>query len=311
MKKWLLHAILLMMVCVGTVGFAQEVETEPEDPLAFLSDYFISANHVWAEKLDALEAGGNKPMYIWGDALPPNYDPDSSQRKPALYLYMPEPSDDHPKGCVIVCAGGAFRCKSDYEGFPVAQFFANNGFAAAVLDYRIAPYKLEDSTADLQQAIRLLRANASEYNIDPDKIAVCGFSAGGILAMAASYYPPAYGDTVYSDQNCIPNALILGYGVYGPESYADVITSDSPVVFMWSSIQDAMLNPQDNLTYASLLAANSVRYELHLWADGEHGIGMGSNEYGSPFNYEHAANWGPLAVEWLGLMWAEDQDTGN
>lgn len=87
------------------------------------------------------------------------------------------------KGAVLICAGGAFQFRSDEnEGTPVAQALSELGYQSFVVNYRLRPYTQEEGALDLARAVRFVRKNAEVYGIDPEDIAVMGFSAGGILA---------------------------------------------------------------------------------------------------------------------------------
>ena len=84
---------------------------------------------------------------------------------------------------MLVCAGGAFQYRSDSnEGTPVARALSELGYQSFVVDYRLHPYTQQEGALDLARAVRFVRNNAEIYGIDPDDIAVMGFSAGGILA---------------------------------------------------------------------------------------------------------------------------------
>ena len=96
---------------------------------------------------------------------------------------FPVPEGTSVKGAVLVCAGGAFQFRSDEnEGTPVAEALAKLGYQAFVVDYRLRPYTQQEGALDLARAVRFVRKNADLYGIDPEDIAVMGFSAGGILA---------------------------------------------------------------------------------------------------------------------------------
>ena len=96
---------------------------------------------------------------------------------------FPVPEGTSVKGAVLVCAGGAFQFRSDEnEGTPVAEALAKLGYQAFVVDYRLRPYTQQEGALDLARAVRFVRKNADLYGIEPEDIAVMGFSAGGILA---------------------------------------------------------------------------------------------------------------------------------
>ena len=87
-----------------------------------------------------------------------------------------------PKGAIIICPGGAFAFRSmQNEGYDIADMFVPMGYQCFIVNYRIQPYTMRESATDLQRAIRYVKAHADEYRINPDNIALVGFSAGGIL----------------------------------------------------------------------------------------------------------------------------------
>lgn len=91
-------------------------------------------------------------------------------------------ADTEPKGAVMVCPGGAFAFRSvQNEGYDVANMLTKMGYQCFVVNYRIRPYTMQESATDLQRAIRYVRAHAADYRINPENIALVGFSAGGIL----------------------------------------------------------------------------------------------------------------------------------
>lgn len=97
--------------------------------------------------------------------------------------YFPVPDNVEIKGAVLICAGGAFQYRSDWnEGSPVAEELSKLGYQSFVVDYRLLPYTQEEGALDLARAVRFVRYYAQEYGIDEQDIAVMGFSAGGILA---------------------------------------------------------------------------------------------------------------------------------
>lgn len=101
--------------------------------------------------------------------------------KPYMIPYLVEKGKP-VKGAVMVCAGGAFLFRSNpIEGHPVAKRLADLGYQAFVVNYRVAPYTMEEGSLDLARAVRYVRSHAAEYGIDPANIAAVGFSAGGIL----------------------------------------------------------------------------------------------------------------------------------
>lgn len=135
--------------------------------------------------------GEKQVLYLWEEGNAPaeteytinngRYSDDPDFRP---YLtYFPVPEGIEIKGVVLICAGGAFQYRSDWnEGSPVAEELSKLGYQSFVLDYRLLPYTQEEGALDLARAVRFVRYHAQEYGIDEQDIAVMGFSAGGILA---------------------------------------------------------------------------------------------------------------------------------
>lgn len=124
---------------------------------------------------------------------------------------------DQPLPCVVVLPGGGYSKRADHEGAPVAEFFNSKGYHAAVVDYRVDPNRYPAPLADAQRAIRILRANAEAWKIDPEKIIILGFSAGGHLAASSIVLGETYTNDCPTDAidafPCRPNGAILCYPV--------------------------------------------------------------------------------------------------
>src|SRR5262249_43054863 len=137
--------------------------------------------------------------------------------KPTLTIYLPSP--DKANGtAVVVCPGGGYQfLADDHEGKQVAQWFNARGVTAFILRYRLAPrYHHPAPLQDAQRAIRTVRARAKEWNVDPQKIGIMGFSAGGHLASTAGTHfdaGKADADDPIDRVGCRPDFLILCYAV--------------------------------------------------------------------------------------------------
>src|SRR5579862_292993 len=90
-----------------------------------------------------------------------------------------------PSPAVVVCPGGGYGMRADHEGKPVAEWLNSLGVAAFVCHYRVAPYKHPVPILDAQRALRTVRANAAEWNVDTERVGILGFSAGGHLSATA------------------------------------------------------------------------------------------------------------------------------
>lgn len=134
--------------------------------------------------------------------------------EPDMMPYIIEDGKVH--GAVIVVPGGGYVMRAPHEGEPIALWLNKIGLSAFVLNYRVAPYRYPCSYYDAQRAIRIVRCNAKNWNIDPDRIGILGFSAGAHLAAtAATYFDDGIKDS--SDEidsfSSRPDALVLCYPV--------------------------------------------------------------------------------------------------
>lgn len=150
---------------------------------------------------------------LWIEGKVPFFNKEYGQPETTLTPYLI--NDGKKRGCVIVCPGGAYRIRADHEGGPVAETINKYGVNAFVLNYRVFPYKYPAITEDVLRAVRYVRYHADELNVDPDKIAVLGFSAGGHLANSAMCvfdYGREDGDEI-DKVSSRPDGVILCYGV--------------------------------------------------------------------------------------------------
>ncbi len=138
--------------------------------------------------------------------------------RPTVTVYLPKAKQ--PTAAIVICPGGGFsRVVIDKEGIDFAKFLNQHGVAGIVLKYRTAEskahfYGISAATADVQRAIRLTRARAAQWNIDPQKIGVFGFSAGGSIASyAATHFDPGQRSSLdpIERQSCRPDFVGLGY----------------------------------------------------------------------------------------------------
>ena len=226
---------------------------------------------------------------------------------------------------IVVCPGGGYMYCSPREGEPVALAYSARGYHTFVLKYSVgwdaagfAPLK------EVSWAIGYLREHAAEWNIDPDKIATCGFSAGGHLAFSAGLL----GENK-------PNAMILGYpAASAPNmpgmnfmlqllkgrkevtdedsaelSLTNHIDKNSPPVFLAATAED-MLTAYGALPVAQKYSSLGLGYELHIFQHGPHGYSLadettadGSSQVLNP----SFAQWHSLSVDWLHRIFGQPE----
>lgn len=291
-----------------------------EDDYNSLMDMQSDVLEWWYDMYDSLEA-----IPLWEHGCP-NYHSEYGQRQPSLAI-LPYKGPTSPKGVVLVSAGGGFTYKSHHEGACVAECFSKKGYLGAVLDYRVLPYTQYDILADVNRAVRLLRSLSSQFGYPKDHIALLGFSAGGQASLLGGTHfdsgNPQSNDPVehYSSR---PGAVVSCYSSISwtdfPEDSSMVqllgkassfkdklyftaaknLSHDTPPIFMWASRRDAVVDPRHTLNLAIHLLEMKLPFELHIYDDGAHGIGLCDEtnilkEYSSP----HLNSWVQLCSEWL------------
>jgi endo-1,4-beta-xylanase len=222
----------------------------------------------------------------------------SRVHNPSLTVYLP-PRDKATGAAVVVCPGGGHRVLAiDHEGHEVAQWLNSIGVAGLVLKYRLARteganYKVDvHALQDAQRAIRLVRSHAGEWGIDPSRVGLMGFSAGGELtALAGTRFDTgSEGAPDPIDRlGSRPDFLVLVYPGGRPESFA--VSKQTPPAFLLVADDDRISAERTVATYSALKKAG-VSAELHIYARGGHGFGMRDNPV-------PAAHWPARLREWM------------
>ena len=225
----------------------------------------------------------------------------SQVTNPAIEVFLPDPAINKGSG-VIICPGGAYKILAyDKEGIEIAAWLNKLGFAAFVLQYRI-PDKKEGALQDVQRAMRIVRSVSKEWNIDPDKIGVMGFSAGGSLSARAStlFNKSTYSAVDKTDSlSCRPSFTLLIYPAYldqGPDLSLTPelqLGKEVPPMFIFQTADDNYGN--SSLVMATALKNAKLPFELHMLAKGGHGYGL------RPGNVA-AEVWPLLAEKWIGSI---------
>lgn len=256
---------------------------------------------------------------------------DNGGFQPKMSVYLPDNSPEiqidrkHPT--VVICPGGGYAMTSDREAEPIALRFAAAGCNAVVVRYSCVPARFPAALFELSYAVAKVRENAQEWNVDTDRIAVCGFSAGGHLAASFSTlwnqdFVKEYFD--YQGGENKPNGMILGYPVITSgehahggsienllgEKTADPIllelvsaekqvSSDTPPAFIWHTFDDACVPVENSLVLAQALAKEKISTELHIYPKGPHGLALASRETGDFAVVPECQNWIDMAIRWL------------
>ena len=239
-----------------------------------------------------------------------------------LEMYVP-PVNKVNGTAVIICPGGAYSVLAiNHEGREVAEWFNNLGITAFVLNYRlpndaIMKDKSIAALQDAQQAMRLVRSHAQEWNLDPSKIGIMGFSAGGHVASSLSVH---YNDKVYETTDTTsarPDFSILiypvitmdsattntwsRYNLFGKTPSAKLVqyfsnelqvNSRTPPAFLVHSMDDDAVPVVNSIHYALALEQNHVACELHVYQSGKHGYGMGRS-------HNTESGWPAACEKWM------------
>lgn len=237
---------------------------------------------------------------------------DAAADIPMLYPVLP-PKGPAPAGVVLVLPGGGYNYLSSWEAFPIAEHFRAAGLAAFVLQYRLRPYDPSAALLDAQRAVRLLRARAADFGLDPWKISAIGFSAGGHLAANLSTHADD-GRTDAADpverQSCRLQSALLVYPsivfdslprgtkvrplpeVLKLDGLHRAVDAKTPPTFLVVGANDDRTPYENCLAYAAKLHESGVRFELHVLGTGGHGFSMRVRD-------PRLQVWPQLAVNWL------------
>ncbi|MBK7132033.1 MAG: alpha/beta hydrolase [Bacteroidales bacterium] len=294
---------LILFLVVSTVAISQNpvLKVWPMGvPGSLKSD-------IWTEKVT--EANGSPSRY-------------EKVTDPTLTVFLPT-AEKATGTAVLICPGGGYGVLAfDHEGFAIARWLNENGIAAYILKYRLPSDQImKDKSVgplqDAQEAIRIIRRNREHYKINPNKIGVIGFSAGGHLASTLSTH---YAEKVYETTDTVsarPDFSLLIYPVITFDasfthagsrknligdnpSQAAIdhfsnelqINAKTPPAFLVHSSDDKTVPVKNSLAYYENLVKNNVIAEMHIFQKGGHGYGMSVGR-------GTQASWPELCIKWL------------
>lgn len=229
-----------------------------------------------------------KTELLWPDGAPGAVGTEDRD-KPSLTHYAAPNANG---AAVLVCPGGGYGALAmDHEGKQVAEFFNSFGVSAFVLKYRLGPrYHHPAPLDDARKAMTMIRTRASEFGVDPKRIGVMGFSAGGHLAATLSthyrdgerpdfsilVYPVISFTTIYTHAGSMRN--LLG-DPPDPTLVWDLsnelkITANTPPTFLFHTNGDTGVPPENSVLYYLGLRRAGVPAEMHIYQEGRHGVGL-------------------------------------
>ena len=217
---------------------------------------------------------------------------------PSITVY-PAAGAGPATAAVMVCPGGGYKVLAiDLEGTEIAEWLNSIGVAAVVLKYSV-PDNRDGALQDAQRAMGLIRFRCKEWNIDPDRLGVMGFSAGGHLSasLSTTYKTRSYSPVDEADRlSCRPDFTMLIYPAYlGNEAYnlskEIVVTTNTPPAFIVQTQDDkAFIN--SGIAYYLALKTQNIPSEIHLFPSGGHGYGLRPSD-------KPVSHWPELSERWL------------
>jgi acetyl esterase/lipase len=240
---------------------------------------------------------------------------------PAITVYLPRTMAQNTPAMIVYPGGGYATLAMNHEGRQVAGYLNSLGMAAFVLRYRLGPrYHYPIELQDAQRAIRMLRAHAAEWRIDPARIGMMGFSAGGHLAVMAGTH---FDTGIMSSPDAIdhagsrPDFVVLGYPVIsmterwthqgsknnllGPNPDPDLarslsgeqaVTNQTPPTFIFQTNADTTVPAENSVYYYIALRKAGVPAEMHIFEKGPHGVGLANDD-------PALSEWSKLLANWL------------
>lgn len=248
----------------------------------------------------------------------------SNVQMPTMEVYLPAKRNAEGSAMVIFPGGGYRILAYDWEGSDIAKFLNGQGIAAIVVKYRLPSdisqiEKHNVPLIDAQRAMRLVRSKAEDFHIDPNRIGIIGFSAGGHLASTLGTH---FNDEVYDkidDADLLsarPDFMVLGYPVitFGEKAHAGSrmfllgenptqkiidyfsnekqVTKDTPPTFLFHATDDGSVPVENSLLFYQALKDKGVSASMHIYPNGGHGFSLALKD-------KHLGGWTQLMIEWI------------
>ncbi len=252
---------------------------------------------------------GIQTIRLWpGDA--PGAIGKACEDTPTLTIFEPAHGQGNGSAVVVLPGGGYTHLAANHEGRQVADWFTTRGFRAFVLSYRLAShgYILPAPLLDARRAVQTVRARAGDYQINPNRIVIIGFSAGGHLAaLASTQFVAGKPDSedLIERVSSRPDYLVLGYPWIGAVSESDPryldrckkeyaidkcealrtgyspdlsVTKETPPTFLYHTFNDQSVPVEQGLRFYEALVKAGVPSEAHIFPNGPHGVGLGKGD---------------------------------
>lgn len=264
------------------------------------------------------QSQNNEWVPLWKDGAP-GQNGSTDLDTPAYIVRLPK--ENNTGVAIVVCPGGGYgHLAVDHEGYQVADWLNENGIAAIITRYRYSPYRHPVPLMDAQRAIRTVRHHAKEWNIDPNKVGILGFSAGGHLSstvathhetvnpiendpidqlssrpdFAVLIYPVISFTTEYTHKGSMRNLLGDNPDEELVKSLSNElqVTKDTPPTFLMHTFDDTGVPPENSILFYLALRKAGVPAEMHIYEPGKHGFGLALND-------PVLSSYPPRIIDWL------------
>lgn len=269
------------------------------------------------------------PFPLWPNGAPGAFGT-NAQDVPTLTPYLPDPTNK-TGAAMVICPGGGYAHLAPHEGNDYALWLNQHGITCFVLKYRLGPrgYRYPAMFDDVTRALRMVRANAAGWKIDPQRIGIMGSSAGGHLsATLLTHFDSGNpkSDDLIERQSSRPDIGILCYAVITMGKYTHSgsrenllgkhpsgklvkqlsnelqVKTNTPPCFIWCTYEDKTVPMENSLMFAEALRKNHVPFDLHIYQKGGHGMGLKDKP---PFAHPHP--WAGDCLFWLKAQgWVTD-----
>jgi acetyl esterase/lipase len=263
-----------------------------------------------------------EPIALWPQGAPGALGQGTND-VPTVTPYLPDPAKA-TGAAIVVCPGGGYGGLAVHEGNDYALFLNRHGISCFVLKYRLGThgYRHPAMLQDAARAVRWARANAATYNLDVKRIGIMGSSAGGHLSSTLMTHfdlgNPQAQDAV-DRLSSRPDLGILCYPVITMEAFGHAgsrrnllgefptaeqvqllsnekqVSPGTPPAFVWHTYEDQAVPVRNSLEFASALERHGVPFDLHIYKQGRHGIGLATK----PPEFEKSHPWAADLVHWL------------
>jgi acetyl esterase/lipase len=274
MKKYWISLFICLSVTFSNNSIVAQI-------LHFSNEYFI-----WDETIPGT-VPENYPEEKWTTGEDSEFGLVQYVTHPTIRVFLPD-KELNTRTAIIVCPGGGYNILViEREGYRIAQALNKLGIAAIVLKYR--HYDVDIAVQDAWRALQVVRTNADKWDIDPERVGIGGFSAGGHLSLntvlSTSDIPQKY--------NWRPDFLMLIYpGLDRFNLEPDISNAKIPPVFMINAIDDEVTPVSSLFKLAEILKSNGITTEIHIYPGGGHGFDLGNEDC-------NCSGWPNLFRDWL------------